>query len=62
LNSVGVSSTLRPSTNACTSRGSMRSSSITISSPRSTVAGREARRAAAPTRATSSFIENGLTR
>ena len=33
-NSVGVSSALAPSTYACTLRGSSRSSSITISSPR----------------------------
>src|SRR4051795_3097318 len=40
----------------------MRSSSISMGSPRQSSAGRTPRRAAAPTRATSSRIENGLTR
>jgi hypothetical protein len=60
-NSVGVRSTLSPPTNACTTDGSIRSSSIPIASPRSAVTGRAPRRAAARTRATSSSIENGFT-
>jgi hypothetical protein len=47
---------------ACTSRGSISSSSSSIASPRVSSCARTPRRAAARTRATSSCIENGLTR